>query len=375
MLNLSLINDAWLSKLRNHLDTGRYGVGSVNQYMGVARRFLADLDEQHLSLTAVQPADVERYLQQARWMYPDRHENSPDYRHWRCTPIHMLLRVAQGQWPPVSRSVTAAEISQREICDEYSKWMIGFRGLAQSTVLCRSNEAGRFLRWLGERASREKLYGLTLFDVDAYMKNRASSLCRISLKDVANKMRSFLRWLHMTGHTGRDLSTTVIAPSIYAHENIPCTIRAEDVKKVLASTQDDRTAKGLRDYAILTLLSTYGVRAGEIVALRLDDMDWRKETVRIRHSKTGATSYLPLLPEVGEAVLQYLQESRPKTHFREIFIRSRAPYRPLKGSSSLYGLVRCRLDVAGVSTAGKHGSHIFRHYLPLQIMSRTGPAA
>jgi hypothetical protein len=77
MLNLSLINDAWLSKLRNHLDAGRYGVGSVNQYMGVARRFLADLDEQHLSITAVQPADVERYLQKAPWMYPDRHENSP----------------------------------------------------------------------------------------------------------------------------------------------------------------------------------------------------------------------------------------------------------------------------------------------------------
>ena len=98
--------------------------------------------------------------------------------------------------------------------------------------------------------------------------------------------------------------------------------------------------KGLRDYAILTLLSTYGVRAGEITALRLDDVDWRKEIVRIRHSKTGAISYLPLLPEVGEAVLKYLQDSRPKTHFREMFIRSKAPYRPFTGGSSLHGFVR-----------------------------------
>jgi integrase/recombinase XerD len=373
MLNLSLINDAWLSKLRKHLDTERYAVGSVNQFMGVARRFLADLDEQHLSITAVQPANIERYLQQTPWMYPDRHENSPDYQHWRRRSIHMLLRVAQGQWPPTSRSTNAAEIAQREICEEYSKWMIGLRGLAQTTVLCRSNEASRFLRWLGERASREKLHALNLFDVDAYMKNRASSLRRNTLKDVANKMRSFLRWLHMTERTTRDLSSTVIAPSIYAHEGIPCFIGTEDVKKVLAATQDDHTAKGLRDYAIVTLLSTYGMRAGEITALRLDDVDWRKETIRIRHSKTGATSYLPLLPEVGEAVLQYLQKSRPKTHFREMFMRSKAPCRPLKGSSSLYGLVRCRLDAAGVNTKGKHGPHLFRHARAVSLLRATVP--
>ena len=72
-------------------------------------------------------------------------------------------------------------------------------------------------------------------------------------------------------------------------------------------------------------------------ALRLDDVDWRKEIVRIRHSKTGATSYLPLLPEVGEAVLQYLQKSRPKTHFREMFLRSKAPYRPFTGGRTCTG--------------------------------------
>jgi hypothetical protein len=96
---LSITNYAWLSKLKNHLEAEHYGVGSVNQYMGVARRFLADLERQHLSIDTVQPANIERYLQKAPWMYPDRHEHSPDYRHWRRTSIHMLLRVAQGQWP------------------------------------------------------------------------------------------------------------------------------------------------------------------------------------------------------------------------------------------------------------------------------------
>jgi integrase/recombinase XerD len=221
----------------------------------------------------------------------------------------MLLRVVQGQWPPVAAAITPATKLQQEICEAYSLWMSAFRGLARTTILCRRNEACCFLVWLGERATREELSRLTLHDVDAYMKQRASSLRRISLKDVAGKMRSFLRWLHMAERTTRDLSAIVIAPSIYAHEGIPCAIGAEDVKRVLAVTHDDQTAKGLRDYAILTLLSTYGVRAGEITALRLDDLDWRKETVRIRHSKTGATTHLPLLPEVGEAVLTTTRKS------------------------------------------------------------------
>ncbi|MGB6946952.1 MAG: hypothetical protein WBE37_31435 [Bryobacteraceae bacterium] len=269
MSDLSVNNDAWLSKLRSHLDTEQYGAGTVSQYMGVARRFLTDLNKQRVAITAVRPEDIDRYLEHAPWMHPLRHEDSPDYRHWRFTSINMLLRVAQGRWPPVSPSITSGAILQEEIREAYSVWMIAFRGLAHTTVLCRCSEACSFLGWLGEHATSEKLSGLTLPDVDAYMKYRASSLRRISLKDVAGKMRSFLRWLHMTERTTRDLSSRVIAPSIYAHEGIPCAIRAEDVKKILAVAQGDRTAKGLRDYAILTLLSTYGVRASEIVGLRL----------------------------------------------------------------------------------------------------------
>jgi site-specific recombinase XerD len=180
-------------------------------------------------------------------MYPLRHGDSPDYRHWRSTAIHMLLRVAQGRWPPVSTSITPGAILQQEIREAYSAWMITFRGLAHTTVLCRCGEASSFLGWLGEDATQEKLSGLTLPDVDAYMKHRALSLRRISLKDVAGKLRSFLRWLHMTERTTRDLSSTVIAPSIYAHEGIPCAIRAEDVRKVLEAAECDRTARGLRN--------------------------------------------------------------------------------------------------------------------------------
>jgi site-specific recombinase XerD len=239
--------------------------------------------------------------------------------------------------------------------------MTTLRGLAPQTVSHRHDEAARFLDWLGDRATKEGLALLTRFDVDGYMKYRARLLCRHSLKGVATKIRSFLQWLHMSKQSPRDLSSIVIAAPIYAFEGIPSALRAEDVKEVLAVTRRDCTPKGIRDYAILMLISKYGLRSGEITALRLDDLDWRKEVIRIRHSKTGATSYLPFLPEIGESMLKYLQRSRPKTSFREIFMRSRAPYRPFKGGSSVYRLVRQRLEAASVITTGKRGPHAFRH--------------
>ena len=127
---------------------------------------------------------------------------------------------------------------------------------------------------------------------------------------------------------------------------------------------------GLRDYAILLLLSTYGMRDGEIRNLRLDDIDWRNETLRVRHSKTSGFSFLPLMEPVGEALLDYLREGRPETEAREIFTRTRAPYRPLV---RIYSEVRRRLDAAGVRPNGKCGPHTFRHARAISLLRASVP--
>lgn len=357
-------HEMWLSKLREYLTEERYATRTSRRCIAGARHFLCSLDKQHLDVSAAQPTNVEVYLRQARRSYRRRHGHPPDYKGWQClhtNGIHMLLRLVQGQWPPVPTAVTPAEILRSEICGEFAQWMAGQRGLAQGTVSHRCSEVRRLLGWLGERSTREELATLSDVDVDSYMKFRAASIGRRSLKDVTTNIRSFVRWLNLTEQNPRDLSSTVIVPLLYAFESIPSALRAEDVKAVLAVTRQDCTPKGIRDYAILMLISKYGVRSGEITTLRLDDVDWRKEIIRIRHSKTGAISYLPLLPEVGEAVLKYLQDSRPKTSFREMFIRACAPYRPFRCGSSLYRLVRHRLEDANVITTGKRGPHAFRH--------------
>jgi integrase/recombinase XerD len=367
-------HEVWLSKLRDHLTEERYAARTARQCIAVARNFLRCLDEQKVDVGTAQPASVEEYLQQARRLYRRRHGHPPDYKGWQClhtNGIHMLLRLVQGQWPPAPKAVTPIEILQNEMRGEYAEWMAGQRGLAPGTVSHRCCEAGRLLDWLGERATREELATLTHLDVDGYLKYRATAVGRRSLKDVTTKIRSFLRWLSMTERTSRDLSSTVITPMLYAFESIPSALRSGDVEKILAATRQDCTQKGIRDYAILMLISKYGIRSGEIATLRLNDVDWRQEVIRIRHGKTGAISYLPLLPEVGEAVLKYLQDSRPKTSFREIFIRACAPYRPFRCGSSLYRLVRHRLEAANVTTTGKRGPHAFRHARAVSMLRAT----
>jgi integrase/recombinase XerD len=353
----------------------RYHPGSARRCIAVGRSFLAFLHKQNTTLTEARPEMVERYLELAKRKYRRRYGHAPGYKGWRClhtNGIHMLLRMAHGQWPPEPAAVTSCELYKRKLCEEYAASMIDMRGLAAETVSSRRDEARRFLGWLGERANGEALT-VTVADVDTYMKNRAVSLRRPSIKGAATHLRSFLRWLHTMGQTARDLSTAVIAPSLYAFESIPSALRSKDVDKVLSIARQDRSPGGLRDYAILMLLAKYGLRAGEITRLQLDDVDWRKEAIRIRHTKTGALSWLPLLSEVGEAILQYLQKSRPETPFREIFIRSRAPYRPFKSGSSLYTPIRQRINAAGVPEGGKRGPDAFRHARAVSLMRACVP--
>jgi integrase/recombinase XerD len=212
---------------------------------------------------------------------------------------------------------------------------------------------------------------MTVADIDAYVQWRVRSLQRSSKKAITVHLRSFLRYLHDAGRI-RDLSSAVRGPKLYSQEGIPSVLHPEQIDKVLRSRRRDRSPIGLRDYAILTLLSTYGLRAGEITALRLEDIDWRHDRLRIRHSKTGVHSELPLLRAPGEAILDYVRKGRPKTTQREIFLRACAPYRALRGGS-LDSVLERLLKAAGVVPQGRRGPHVFRHAKAASLLRSAVP--
>ena len=368
--------ESWHSRLEEHLRKGRYSPYTTRCRIAVAIRFVRYLKEVHVAVEAVEPSDVDHYLREELRLYRQHHRRTPRsmgrWRHRQTAGIYMLLRLVRKQWPPEAVA-TPSEQFHREVCEQYGVWMNDFRGLAPETISRRCAEARQFLTWLAERGDQQNLLNITIRDVDSYLIVRAVSQRRTSVKLYATYLRSFLLFLYMSRRVILDLSSVVIGPTLYAFESIPSALRADEVSKVLETSRKDRSQKGLRDYAILMLLSSYGLRAGEVTALRLSDVDWQGDMLRIQHSKDGESSELPLLPTVGNAILKYLQKGRPQTDAREIFIRHRAPFHPYPNGSSLYRLVRKRITAAGIEPQGKRGSHVFRHARAVSMLRAAVP--
>lgn len=384
MSSAELSSNRWLPQLNEHLERERYSAQAAQRYVAVADAFLRFLKSRRVAVESADNKHIAQYLQHALRLYRRHHRRSPKsfdpskpfywWRHSHTTAIKMLLRLVHGQRTPARRPRTSAEFLDREVCQQYEQWMHGVRGLADETMRGRSAEARRFLCWLGERGNRQKLAHITNSDIDKYQMFQPSSQRRVTLKRRATDLRCFLRFLYATGQIVRDLAASVISPTVYAFENIPSALRPEEVVAILKAARKDHSPRGRRDYAILMLLATYGLRAGEVTSLRLSNIDWRNERLRIRHSKTGGHLELPLFPRVGNAILDYLQKGRPKTEAREVFIRTCAPYRRLRNGSVLHRILHKRFVAAGVSPQGKRGPHAFRHAIAVSMLRAAVPA-
>lgn len=179
-----------------------------------------------------------------------------------------------------------------------------------------------------------------------------------TVRDACGVLRVFLRYLNREGVIAKDLSSLVEFPQSYRHAGIPRSISWEQVERVLAGV-DRRSASGKRDYAMLLLLATYGLRAAEVASLKLDDIDWRYERLKIRERKAGNTTTYPLSAVVGAAIVDYLKNGRPATTCREVFMRSCAPLTPI-GSAAVVSRAAHFIRKAGISVP-RTGSHVLRH--------------
>ena len=366
------LHDELITELSNSLTTQNYNPVVVANHRLYARAFLDYLAECDIQVETVTPQQVDQYFGYAVQDFEIQYGRPPSAR-WHMLPrtaIAKLLRLAQGNWPPDAEMIGPDDEHRHEICREYEAWLREERGLASASIAALMWEARNFLRWQFDRAGAASLETLSIVDIDLYMDMRAPGLRRKSLADVAERLRSVVRHLHRTGRIPTDLTPHIIGPMLYAYEDVPSTLERSQIAAVLATTQEDRSPRGLRDYAILQLLATYGLREGEICRLRLDDVDWRAESLRICHTKTNAYSYMPLMVTVGEALLDYLRLGRPQVEVREIFVRSCAPYIAM---TNLYGMIRGRLAAAGVVPAGKRGPHVFRHARAVEMLRASVP--
>lgn len=245
------------------------------------------------------------------------------------------------------------------LLEEYLAFLRHHCGLSAATLYARQRWGSRFLQHLAERLPGGALGGLTAQIVDDFVLPLAPTVGRGTQAQVLQAVRGLLRHLHRTGRIAHDLAPLIHGPRRYSLASLPTTLGPQEVRHLLAGV-DRSSARGRRDYAVLLLLATYGVRAGEVTQLRLDDIDWRTGLLRLRRSKTAGELCLPLTAAVGNALLAYLRRGRPATPHREVFIRHQAPHTPFRKSSAIYQIVRQAFERAGIASPHR-GPHVLRH--------------
>ena len=231
------------------------------------------------------------------------------------------------------------------------------RGLSAVTIRSQGWHVEKFLRWLGER--NRSFDDVCLEDLDAFLaSNGKRGWGRVSVASCAKALRAFFRHSAARGWCTANLAAGIDGPRLFQHEGLPAGPSWPDVRRLIASTGGD-SARDIRDRAILMLLATYGFRSGEVASLCLEDLNWESEIISIARSKPRRTQEYPLVTEVGEAILRYLQQMRPRCARREMFLTLKAPFRRLS-QGALYHLVSTRLGAPGIHVP-RRGPHSLRH--------------
>ena len=232
-----------------------------------------------------------------------------------------------------------------ELLADYCRYLLVERGLSQHTVLDAYGPAARL--FLAEREGPDglELERLSAADVSSFLARECPKRSVSGARDLVCALRSLLRYLHLAGLIEAPLVWAVPSVADLRDRTLPRGLEPAAVKKLLASC-DRRTLVGRRDYAILLLLARLGLRAGEVAAIQLEDVDWRAGLLLVR-GKGGRQDVLPLPVDVGEAIVSYLRR-RPRCECRALFLRVTAPRRELN-RSTIGWIVRAACDRAGLA--------------------------
>lgn len=249
----------------------------------------------------------------------------------------------------------------------YCRYLEKVRGLAPSTVVRNGRRISEFLRVLDYDAHPQRLHGLKIADVETFITNAGHRLGRASMQKVTATLRSFLRFLAAEGEVPSGLDAHIDSPRCFREERLPRALPWASVRSLLRSI-DRSTPKGRRDYAMLLLIAAYGLRVSEIAALKLDDLSWRSQQIRVPRPKVGTPLLLPLTDEVATALLDYLRRRRASSTHRHLFLRVRIPPGPIQATavSDAFDVWAARAGIQLPKRTG--GPHCLRHSLAVHLL-------
>ena len=280
--------------------------------------------------------------------------------HSVALPLEYLRELGAVSPPALSHPVDPVDPVEQVLSD-YGGYLSIERGLSDHTVFDAYLPAARlFLSGLGGGEELD-LARLTAAEVSSFLARECARRSVSGARDLVCALRSLLRYLHLAGLTAAPLVWAVPSVADLRDRSLPRGLEPAAVRRLLVSC-DRRRLVGRRDFAILLLLARLGLRAGEVAALTLDDVDWRGGMLLV-HGKGGREDALPLPTDVGEAVVAYLRR-RPRCECRTLFLRVTAPRRGLDRCTVAW-VVRAACDRAGLPRVG---AHRLRHTAATQML-------
>jgi site-specific recombinase XerD len=338
--------------------------GFTQQYARLQLRFLSDLNqwllENRLQISDLSKSTLQQYLR---------------FRHKRFRPrrddqaiLNRLLQLlqTQGFLPKETPDSQPLVNPHQSLEEDFDRYLAEERGLSMAT---RINYRPFVQRFLAAQFGIKPFCSANLNaqDVIRFIQNQAPDLSPKRAGLMVSALRSFFRYLRYRGDITIDLAACVPPIANWQFTSLPKFLQPQQVQQVLSQC-DRHTARGRRDYAILLLLARLGLRACEIVSMTLDDIHWQAGEITIR-GKGKRIAQLPLPPDVGTAIADYLKKDHRACSTRHVFICTRAPRRGFSGSQAISTIVARALKRANIDSPYR-GAHLFRHTLATEMLKQ-----
>lgn len=332
---------------------------SLDQHHRVLRKLSEWMRWRGIAVPELDEARLQAFLRFWR-------RKKPCICHGRRILSRLLLYLRkQGVCKPASEPELGPE---EALLREFCEYVRERRGLASCTIRRYGSMIRVFLQ--SDLLGRHSAGPLDLHapDILDFVRRFGQTRGRHNTKDMLQGMRTFLRWLHAEGRLRHDFSSVLPSITVRRLCSLPCTISPSQVRQLLRANKG-YSPVDLRNQAVLLLLARLGLRAGEIVRLRLDDINWREGVILLRR-KPGRDDRLPLPPEVGEALVAYIENARPRCLQREVFLCTNAPVRPFSSSSTVSCIMERALRRAGLHPQ-RGGAHLLRHSLASALVNKS----
>lgn len=340
-----------IERFAAHLSGLGHADFTVDGYCASARHFAVWLDRSGIALNAVDGRVVARFADHRCQCLGNRRQDRLSRKYVNRVRRFVHFLAATGA---VSLTDPEEAASTNALVTEFLDWQRRHRGLRERTIM---HHRSMILRLLPELGEDPAVYDAGLIRRVVLAMAQANS--SVSVRAVTAALRAYLRFLAARGACQPWLDQAVPTIPQWRLSTMPRYLPKADIERLISSC-DLTKPHGVRDHAILLLMARLGLRAGDIADMRLDDIAWAQGTLRVR-GKSRRETDLPLPQDAGDALLDYLERTRPTVDVERVFLRSVAPFRPLNHRSTVSSIVRTAIRRAGIADPPSSGAHLLRH--------------